>query len=73
VILETLPKSADWYERHILSLGYREIGEVHHNHVLAMPDVAPGIAGTLSATSDRRTKRRARRRAARGEADSTDN
>jgi len=65
IILETLPRSAEWYERNILSLGYRDIGPVHHNRVLAPSDVEPGMVEMLTAMNQKRDVRRAQRRAAR--------
>ncbi|HTT98864.1 MAG TPA: FkbM family methyltransferase [Rhizomicrobium sp.] len=72
VVLETLPKSPEWHEQNILSLGYREIGEVHHNHVLAMPDVDRRVVEKLHAMNDRWTERRAKRRAAKAAVDEED-
>jgi len=65
VVLETLPKNAEWYEQNILSLGYREVGEVHHNHVLVMPEVDRRVIEKLNAMNDRWTERRTKRRAVR--------
>ena len=35
LILETLPRDPDWFEREILSLGYREIAKIHANKVFS--------------------------------------
>jgi FkbM family methyltransferase len=64
LILETLPRSPDWHEHNVLSLGYREMGEVHHNRVLAISDV--GMMGVLRkhrAINMQRAEQRARRAA----------
>jgi FkbM family methyltransferase len=64
LILETLPRSPDWHEHNILSLGYREMGEVHHNRVLAVSDVAMmQVLRKHSAINLERAERRARRAA----------
>jgi len=72
VVLETLPKSAEWHQQNILSLGYREIGEIHHNHVLATPDVDRRVIEKLRSMNDRWTERRAKQRAARTAAEDQD-
>jgi FkbM family methyltransferase len=38
IILESLPKDRDWFDRAILGLGYREIAKVHSNTVFAALD-----------------------------------
>ena len=65
VILETLPKNPEWYERNILSMDYREIGLVHNNRVLAPADVDPRVIKMLSTMNRKKSERQAQRRAAR--------
>jgi FkbM family methyltransferase len=62
LILETLPRNLGWHEHNILSLGYRERGEVHHNRVLAVSDVEMmQVLRKHSAINLERAERRARR------------
>jgi FkbM family methyltransferase len=65
LILEMLPRNLKWHANNILSLGYREIGQVHRNRVLTASPIDPIDFDTLRDGPNERAARRARRRAVR--------
>jgi FkbM family methyltransferase len=60
LVLESLPRSAEWHERNIAGLGYRAVGEVHGNTVLTTAEDAP--AGFAELRDDERVVARRERR-----------
>ncbi len=59
LILEHLPLKPEWHERHILSLGYREVGTIHANRILT---AAPGDPADFDTYRDRPRRRNRRPR-----------
>jgi FkbM family methyltransferase len=65
LILEMLPRNPRWHANNILSLGYREIGQVHRNRVLTASPEDPIGFDTLHDGSNARAERKAQQRAVR--------
>jgi FkbM family methyltransferase len=63
LILENLPKSPRWQEKHITGLGYREVGQIHGNYVLSTVEMDPPDFETYRDMEEvvRRRKRKPRR------------